>query len=105
MKMRALAIAVLLSSATGVWADEACEACRVEDEQQIGGYVPPDIPSPRTATPDDPRGREVVLPLPGNPVVRHRPGAGVFVGEVGEGNNVFVNGSRSKATVGVKRDF
>jgi hypothetical protein len=62
---------------------------------------------PQVARPDlpDPRGREVRLPLDGLPAVRYRPGAGVFMGEAGAGNNVFVKPGRDKVSVGVKRDF
>ena len=103
--LMSIAAVSLLWLASAARAEEKCEACRPEDERQIGEYVEPEIPSPRATTPDDPRGREVTLPAPGAPIVRHRPGAGVFIGEAGPGNNVFVNGSRSKATIGVKRDF
>ena len=34
-----------------------------------------------------------------------RPGAGVWVGEAGAGNNFFVDAKRNKAMLGLRRDF
>ncbi len=77
----------------------------LQDMQQLGDFTPPALPEPRKDAAVDPRGKPVDIPLPGAPEIRHRPGAGVFVGTLGPDNNVFINGSRSKATVGVRRDF
>ena len=83
----------------------ACEKTPCDDLNQVGGLTSPDIPDPPENTASDPRGKPIQIPLPGAPVVRHRAGAGVFVGSAGENNNLFVNGSRSKATIGLRRDF
>jgi hypothetical protein len=85
--------------------DSACQSCRAEDEMQAGDYTPPEIP--QVAKPDlpDPRGKEVRLPVSGLPGVRYRPGAGVYMGEVGAGNNLFLKPGRDKVSVGMKRDF
>ena len=86
-------------------AQEPCEVCRLEDEIQAGDYLPPVVPAPRMVTPSDQRGRPLSLPIAGSPVIRHRPGAGVWVGEAGEGNNLFVNAKRNKAMLGLRREF
>jgi hypothetical protein len=84
---------------------ESCDACRPEDEIQLGDYLPPVVPAPRAVTPSDPRGRPLSLPIAGSPVIRHRPGAGVWVGEAGEGNNLYVTAKRNKAMLGLRREF
>ena len=84
---------------------ESCEARQLEDEIDMSDFSPPVIPSPRTITPTDPRGAPLSLPLAGSPVIRYRPGAGVWVGEVGEGNNLFVTARRNKAMLGLRREF
>ncbi len=100
---RALLLALLLCSPA--LADETCDVCRPEDEVQAGDYVPPVVPTPRPTAPSDSRGRELSLPIAGSPTIRHRPGAGVFLGEVGDGNNLFVDARRNKAMFGLRRDF
>jgi hypothetical protein len=77
------------------------------DEQQIGPYVAPDIAPPDLAGKFDPRGKPIPIPLPGLDgfVVRHRPGAGVWVSEAPGKANVFVKPGRERVTVDVKVDF
>ena len=107
MRRLCLTLAALLigSAAARAEVDADCEACRAEDEVQAGAYAPPEIPG--VAKPDlpDPRGKEISVPIPGVPTIRHRAGAGVYVGELGEGNNVFVKPGRDKLSIGMKRDF
>jgi len=91
--------------ATPALAQEPCEVCRLEDEIQAGDYVAPLVATPRRVTPSDPRGKPLSLPIAGSPTIHHRPGAGVWVGEVGEGNNLFVNARRNKAMLGLRREF
>ena len=85
--------------------DSNCESCRAEDEVQAGAYTVPDVPQVQRPDLPDPRGKEISVPIPGVPAIRHRAGAGVYVGQVGEGNNVFVKPGRDKVSIGVKRDF
>ncbi len=99
------AILFALLLAAPALADEPCDVCRPEDEIQAGDYVPPAVPTPRPVVTTDSRGRELSLPIEGSPTIRHRPGAGVFVGEAGEGNNLFVDARRNKAMFGLRRDF
>lgn len=77
------------------------------DEQQIGPYVGPDIAQPDRDDRFDPRGRPVRVPVPGldGVVVRHRPGAGVWVSEAPGKANVFINPGRERVTLDVKVDF
>ena len=111
MSLRALALLVLAFPALalvapGARADEACEACRA-DEQQIGGYVEPALPVPPVAEKPDPRGKPVKVPLPGGPVTVHvKPGAGLWIGSPGENlGDIFVKGSREKVTAGWRLGF
>ncbi len=101
---RALALLALLLAAPAL-AQEPCEACRLEDETQVGDYTPPAVPSPRPIVTTDSRGRELSLPIEGSPVIHHRPGAGVWLGEAGGGNNLFIDAKRNKAMLGLRRDF
>ena len=91
--------------ATPAFAQEPCDVCRVEDEVQVGDYTPPVVPTPRPVVTADSRGRALRLPIEGSPTIHHRPGLGVWVGEAGEGNNLFVNARRNKAMLGLRRDF
>jgi hypothetical protein len=77
------------------------------DEQQIGPYVGPDIALPDRGERFDPRGRPVKVPVPGldGVVVRHRPGAGVWVSEAPGKANVFIKPSRERVSLDVKVDF
>lgn len=100
---RAVFIALILASPA--LADEGCDVCRPEDEVQVGDYAPPVVPSPNIAAPADKRGRELALPIEGSPTIHHRPGAGVYVGEAGDGNNLYIDARRNKATLGLRRDF
>ncbi|MBX9759315.1 MAG: hypothetical protein K2Y29_11115 [Beijerinckiaceae bacterium] len=84
--------------ATAVCSEPSC------DEQQIGPYVAPDIEAPNLENRFDPRGKPVPVPgLPG--VVRHRPGAGVWLGEAPGSANLFLNPARDRVTVDMKLDF
>ena len=98
-----LFLALILASPA--FADAPCDVCRPEDEVQVGDYAPPVVPSPSIVAPADRRGRELRLPIEGSPTIRHRPGAGVFVGEAGEGNNLYIDAKRNKAVLGLRRDF
>ena len=100
---RALFLLVLL--AAPALAQEPCEVCRPEDEIQTGDYLAPLVAAPRRVTPSDPRGKPLSLPIAGSPTIHHRAGAGVWVGEAGEGNNLFVNARRNKAMLGLRREF
>ena len=100
---RALLIALIFASPA--LADEPCDVCRLEDEVQAGDYTPPVVPTPRPIVSTDSRGRELSLPMAGSPIIHHRPGAGVWVGEAGDGNNLFINARRNKAMLGLRRDF
>jgi hypothetical protein len=93
--------------AVPAWAQGNCEACRVEDEQQIGSYVEPDITIPRSPVLPDPRGEEFKVPVPGaSATVRVKPGSGLWLGSPAEGlGNVFLKGQRDKASVGWKLGF
>lgn len=83
----------------------ACPSCRMEDENQAGTYTQPYIPTVPSPDLTDPKGHAYQLPVPGGPTVHHRPGAGIWLGEIGTGNNVFVNPKRDQLSVGVKHDF
>ena len=100
---RALFLALFF--ATPTLADEPCGVCRREDEVQVGDYAPPAVPTPRPQVTRDSRGRALSLPIEGSPTIHHRPGAGVWVGEAGAGNNLFVDAKRNKAMLGLRRDF
>jgi hypothetical protein len=86
-------------------ADPDCAACRVADEVQAGDFHPSDDPAPPPVSAEDLKGKRIDLPLPGSPTVIHRSGAGVYLGEVGKGNNVYVDGDQKSVTLGVRRDF
>ncbi|MDB5571038.1 MAG: hypothetical protein JWN93_2221 [Hyphomicrobiales bacterium] len=79
---------------------------RVRDEAQLGDYVPPPFERRAEPTLDEVRGKPVRVPVPGlDGVVRHKPGAGVWVGETPVGGDVFVKGGRSKVSVDWKLGF
>ena len=99
----AFLLALLL--ATPALADGPCDVCRLEDEVQTGDYAPPVVPTPRPLVTRDSRGRALSLPIEGSPTIHHRPGAGVWIGEAGAGNNLFVDAKRNKAMLGLRRDF
>ncbi len=79
---------------------------RIRDEAQVGDYVAPAFePRPRQSV-DEVRGNLVPIPVPGlNNTLRHKPGAGVWLGEAPAGANVFLNGARSKVSVDLKLGF
>ena len=97
----------LLLLAPAAHAQQACEACRAEDLQQVGPYIEPELPAPAIVQKPDPRGTEHRIPLPGGAASVHvKPGAGLWVGSPGEGRgDVFVNGTRDKASVGWRLGF
>ena len=106
LALLALALPALALLAPAARANEACEACRA-DEQQIGDYVEPALPVPPAAGKPDPRGKPVKVPLPGGPATVHvKPGAGLWIGSPGEYmGDIFVKGSREKASVGWRLGF
>lgn len=99
-----VAMATAFLAAPGRANETGCaeKAC---DEQQIGPYVAPDIAPPNLEGRFDPRGREVTIPGSDGMVVRHRPGAGVWLGEAPGKANVFIKPGRESVTVDLKRDF
>lgn len=99
----AAACAVLLAAAPA-HATCAGNSC---DEQQIGPYVAPDIILPDIEGRFDPRGKPVSVPLAGleGVVVRHRPGAGLWLGAAPGGANLFLKPGRARVTVDMKVDF
>ena len=101
-----LLIAFLLLPAVAAAAGESvCEACRAEDEHQIGDYVEPALPVPEISRKPDTRGN--AYPLPGGAVVlRIKPGNGLWLGSPGENRgDIFANGTQDKASVGWKLGF
>lgn len=101
-----LCAAALLAGAPAR-ANEAVCSDKSCDEQQIGPYVAPDIAPPDLSKRFDPRGRAIPVPIPGadGVVVRHRPGAGVWLGEAPGSANVFLKPGRERVTVDMKVDF
>lgn len=101
-------LALMLFSAP-VLAQGGCEACRAEDEQQIGNHVEREDALPRSPKLPDPRGEALPVPVPtpvGPATVRVKPGSGLWLGSPGEGmGNVFLNGTRDKASVGWRLGF
>jgi hypothetical protein len=91
--------------ATPVRANENGCAEKSCDEQQIGPYVAPDIAPPNMEGRFDPRGRAVPIPGMDGMVVRHRPGAGVWLGEAPGKANVFIKPGRERVTVDMKVEF
>lgn len=99
-----LAIALMAPAAH---ATDGCEACRPDDEQQIGAYVEPGVAIPPVTVRPDPRGQEIKVPLPGvDARVRINPREGLWLGSPGEGRgNVFLKGDKEKASVGYRLGF
>lgn len=87
------------AAASGACHEPAC------DEQQIGPYVAPDIEAPDLENRFDPRGKAIAVPGLNGVVVRHRPGAGVWLGEAPGRANVFVKPGRDRLTLDMKLDF
>lgn len=87
--------------AGGTCSEYAC------DEQQIGPYVAPDIALPDIERKHDPRGKPVSVPLPGleGVVVRHRPGAGLWLGAAPGNAHLFLKPGRARVSVDMKLDF
>lgn len=98
----ALAAALLATGPARASAPCSDPAC---DEQQIGPYVAPDIETPNLAERFDPRGKPLAVPGLNGVVVRHRPGAGVWLGEAPGSANLFLKPGRQGASVGLKVDF
>lgn len=107
MRSTAAALSILLMlPAAGVAALEGCAREVSCDEAQIGPYVAPDIPLPEPKTIADPRGKPVRLPIPLlDGVVRHKPGAGVWLGEPVAGANLYLKGARDRVSVGARSSF
>jgi len=106
--MRALACSLVLLSALldPALAEEGCDPRRPCDEAQLGAYVEPDFVMPKTEDPNVARGRPAPIPLFGlEGIVRVKPGSGLWVGEAFSGGNLFLNGNRKKATLGLKLGF
>ncbi len=97
-------MATALLAAPGRANENGC-AEHVCEEQQIGPYVAPDIAPPNIEGRFDPRGKAVSIPGTNGMVVRHRPGAGVWLGEAPGKANVFLKPGRERVTVGMKLDF
>ena len=86
-------------------AQEGRPACVTCDEQQIGPYVAPEF-EPTRRERHDPRGSPVPVPIPGfEETIRHRPGAGVWVGAAPGNSNLFLNPGRERFTLDMKFDF
>ena len=88
-------------------ANETTCSDRLCDEQQIGPYVAPDIAPPDLSRRFDPRGKPIPVPVPGldGVVVRHRSGAGVWIGEAPGNANLFVKPGREGVTLDMRVDF
>lgn len=82
---------------------EPCESC-MADEQQVGDYLPPTVPSPRPGPQLDWRGRPISVPIAGVPTIYHRPGAGVWL--YGEQNsNIYVDTKDKRTMLRLRREF
>ena len=79
----------------------ACEACRTADVEQVGGFVRPDVEIRKGPDMDlEVRGKVQKIPVPGAAplIVRLKPGAGVWVGGLGQDlGDIFVAGERTGA--------
>ena len=102
-----LILAATLGGAGLARASEAACADKLCDEQQIGPYVAPDIAPPDLSRRFDPRGKAIPVPIPGmeGVVVRHRPGAGVWIGEAPGNANLYVKPRREGVTMDMRVDF
>ena len=102
-----LALGFTVSAIAFAGANEVVCSEKICDEQQIGPYVAPDIPTPNTENRFDPRGKPIPVPVPGmdGVVVRHRPGAGVWLGSAPGSANVFLKPARERVSVDIKVDF
>jgi hypothetical protein len=107
LRLIPLIFAATLGAASMARASETTCSERICDEQQIGPYVAPDIAPPDLSRRFDPRGRPIPVPVPGleGVVVRHRPGAGVWIGEAPGNANLFVKPGREGVTVDMRVDF
>ena len=97
----------MFALAPGGGAAAASEGCRDAscDEQQIGPYVAPDIPAAEAGVRFDPRGKPVNIPGLDGLTVRHRPGAGVWLGEAPGNANLFLKPAKDRLSVDMKLDF
>ncbi len=108
MTKTGLSILFVILPIAAARAEGGCEACRAEDEAQVGSYVQPAISLPHFARQPDPRGKphKIRLPGVGETIVHVKPGDGVWVTGVGENKgNIFLKGARDKATLGWKLGF
>lgn len=103
----AASILALALAASAARAAEGCEACRADDEQQIGAHVEPDVSVPPVTEKPDLRGQEIKVPLPGvDARVRINPREGLWLGSPGEGKgNLYLKGDKEKASVGYRLGF
>jgi hypothetical protein len=100
----AAAVSMALLPMGQAGASVVCSQAIICDEQQIGPYVAPDMEAPDLEGRFDPRGRPV--PIPGlEGIVRHRPGAGVWLGEAPGAGNLFLKPGRDRLTLDMKLDF
>ena len=80
-----------------------CESCAA-DEQQVGDYVPPAVPSPRPSPQLDWRGNPISVPVAGVPTVYHRPGSGLWLyGQ--DQNNIYVDSKDNRTMLRLRREF
>lgn len=100
-------IAILaLASFAAACPPAAAEACgKTCDEQQIGPYVEPAIPTPNLEDRFDPRGKPVNIPGLDGVTVRHRSGAGVWIGEAPGAANLFLKPAKDRLSLDMKLDF
>lgn len=105
--MRRLMFALVLLPIVPPLAAEAGGAASTSaDERQIGDYVAPTWDTPAPTDDDDAEARGKPLPLPGfGDLVRHKPGAGVWLAEPIEGGHLYLNGKRSRMSVDLKLGF
>lgn len=102
--LRTLVVLQALAAAPAAALEERpdCVTC---DEQQIGSYVAPGIAAPQGER-HDPRGKPVLIPIPGfEQTIRHRPGAGVWVGAAPGNSNLYLKPGRDRFTLDMKFDF
>lgn len=106
--MRALGLSIFLLSAVpgAAFAQAGCDPRLTCDEAQLGAYVEPDFVMPKAVDPNAARGKRPPIPLFGlENMVRVKPGSGLWLGEPVAGGNLFLNGNRKKATLGLKMGF
>lgn len=106
--MRAFCFSLFVLSVLpgAAFAQEGCDSKLTCDEAQLGAHVEPDFIMPKAVDPEAARGKRPPIPLFGlEDMVRVKPGSGVWLGEPLAGGNLFLNGNRNKATIGLKMGF